>query len=170
MATEDARFFQHEGVDWTQVEQAALESARTGKRLRGASTISQQLAKNLYLSERRSPVRKLRELWITRRLEENLTKERLLAIYLNSVEWGDGIFGAQAAAQRWYGKTAAHLSIAEAASLVAMLPNPRRIGPRDRREWRLRTEHVLKRLTDEGKITARAAKDAERELNAMGLQ
>jgi monofunctional biosynthetic peptidoglycan transglycosylase len=167
IASEDARFFQHEGVDWREMQAAVKQSAQTGTRLRGASTLTQQLAKNLFLSERRSPVRKLKELWIARKLEESLTKERLLALYLNSVEWGDGVFGAEAAAQVWFGKTAKALSLGEAAALVAMLPNPRHIGPSAHEEWRTRTARVLKRLTDEGKVTRQAAAQAKDELDRM---
>lgn len=167
VASEDARFFTHEGVDWKEMEAAVKESARTGKRLRGASTLTQQLAKNLYLSERRSPVRKLKELWITRQLEAQLSKERLIAIYLNSVEWGDGVFGAEAASQVWFGKPAKKLDLGEAAALVAMLPNPRRIGPNSYEEWHRRTARVMKRLVAEGKVTRKAADQATAQLDAM---
>ena len=167
VASEDARFFQHEGVDWREVQAAVKQSAETGARLRGASTLTQQLAKNLFLSERRSPLRKLKELWITRALESAHSKERLLALYLNSVEWGDGVFGAEAAAEVWFGKTARTVSLGEAAALVAMLPNPRRIGPSAHEEWQKRTDRVLRRLTAEGKVTRQAAAQAAGELARM---
>lgn len=167
IASEDARFFQHEGVDWSEMEAAVKQSVKTGTRLRGASTLTQQLAKNLFLSERRSPLRKLKELWIARKLEQMHSKERLLALYLNSVEWGDGVFGAEAAAQVWFGKAAKAVSLGEAAALVAMLPNPRRIGPSAHEEWQRRTERVLKRLTAEGKATPKAAAQAADELARM---
>lgn len=167
VASEDARFFKHEGVDWKEMEAAVKESAKTGRRLRGASTLTQQLAKNLFLSERRSPVRKLQELWITRKLEQHLSKDRLLAVYLNSVEWGDGVFGVEAASQVWFGKSASDVTLGEAAALVAMLPNPRRIGPGAYDEWHRRTARVLKRLLAEGKVTRQAAAKASEELERM---
>lgn len=167
VASEDARFFSHEGVDWREMKAAVEQSAKEGTRLRGASTLTQQLAKNLYLSERRSPVRKLKELWITRDLEQAHSKERLLALYLNSVEWGDGVFGVQAASRVWFGKRASEVTLGEAAALVAMLPNPRRIGPSAHESWKKRTDRVLRRLTAEGKVTQKAADQAAAELARM---
>lgn len=167
IASEDARFFEHQGIDWRELWAAVGQSVQQGARLRGASTLTQQLAKNLFLSERRSPWRKLKELWIARALERALGKERLLALYLNSVEWGDGVFGAEAAAQVWFGKAASALTLGEAAALVAMLPNPRRIGPAAHEAWQQRTDRVLRRLTAEGKVSRRAAAQAAGELARM---
>ena len=130
LASEDQKFFGHEGVDWDAVEKA-IEEDRSGCRFaRGGSTITQQLAKNLYFTTHRSLVRKLREVIVARWLEEELGKKRILELYLNVIEWGDGIYGAQAAAQRYYGKPASALDEVEAAGLAAMIPNPRRIHPR----------------------------------------
>jgi len=116
---EDYNFYRHDGVDWDAVE-AALED---GMQV-GASTITQQLAKNLYLSPDRSLRRKVREMFIAWKLEDALTKQRILELYLNVVEWGDGVFGAEAAARRWYGVPAMQLRPAQAARLAIALPNP----------------------------------------------
>jgi len=129
LSSEDQRFFGHEGVDWDAVQQSLEKDLQKGRFVRGGSTITQQLAKNLYLGTRKTPVRKLRELVVARWLEEDLDKRRILALYLNVIEWGDGIYGAEAAARRWYGKPAAALSEQEAAGLAAMIPNPRRLNP-----------------------------------------
>ena len=96
---------------------------------RGGSTITQQLAKNLYFGTEKSPTRKLRELIVTRWIEDDLTKRRILELYLNVIEWGDGLYGAEAAARRYYGKAASDVDANEAAGLAAMIPNPRRINP-----------------------------------------
>ncbi len=125
VAAEDAKFWQHEGVDWDALE-GVVEKTWETKTLkgRGGSTITQQLAKNLYLSPSRSLIRKLRELFIARRLEATLSKDRILELYVNVAEWGDGVFGAQAAARKWYRTSASRLSPAQAARLAVALPNP----------------------------------------------
>jgi monofunctional biosynthetic peptidoglycan transglycosylase len=120
---EDGNFYTHDGVDWNAV-QHAVETNLDGGRTIGGSTITQQLAKNLYLSPKRSLLRKLREMLIAFSLEDHLTKTRILELYLNVVEWGDGVFGAEAAARHWFGHSAASLSPAEAARLAIALPNP----------------------------------------------
>ncbi|HCF59826.1 MAG TPA: monofunctional biosynthetic peptidoglycan transglycosylase [Myxococcales bacterium] len=149
VASEDARFFEHEGFDLRQVHAALRASVLEGKRLRGASTLTQQLAKNLYLSESRSVLRKLKELWIAWRMERTLSKRRILELYLNVVEWGDGVFGIEAAARAHLKKSASQVDLAEAAALVAMLPNPHRIGPRNPRVLHRRALHVLERVENE---------------------
>jgi monofunctional glycosyltransferase len=129
VAGEDARFYEHSGVDWEAVR-GALEKDWESRNLRhGASTITQQLAKNLYLSPRRTPWRKLREWAIARRLEAGLTKRRILELYLNVVELGPRTFGAEAAARRYFGKSASDLSDLEAATLAAVIPSPRIYDP-----------------------------------------
>jgi monofunctional biosynthetic peptidoglycan transglycosylase len=127
LAGEDTRFFEHDGFDYEAIRDAAEENWEQKKIVRGASTITQQLAKNLYLSESRDPFRKIREAMITRSLESNLTKWRILEIYLNVIEWGDGIYGVEAAAQTYFGTSAARLSASQAAYLSAMIPNPRTV-------------------------------------------
>jgi monofunctional biosynthetic peptidoglycan transglycosylase len=130
LAAEDQKFFGHEGVDWDAVKETVEANRKAGRFARGGSTITQQLAKNLYFGTAKTPQRKIRELIVARWLEQELTKRRILELYLNVIEWGDGIYGAEAAARAWMGKPAAALEPAEAASLAAMIPNPRRINPR----------------------------------------
>jgi monofunctional biosynthetic peptidoglycan transglycosylase len=129
VAAEDASFFIHEGFDWEGIRDAAIENLEAGELKRGGSTITQQLAKNLYLSSERSLFRKAREALITRAIEHRLTKERILELYLNVAEWGRGIYGAEAAARHHFGKSADVLTAEEAAWLAAMLPSPRRYDP-----------------------------------------
>jgi len=124
VASEDAKFWTHEGVDWDAMEQVAKETWEKKSMGRGGSAITQQLAKDLYLSPSTNPVRELREFFIARRLENEVSKERILEIYLNIAEWGDGVFGAEAAAQKWFGISASQLSPAQAARLAVALPNP----------------------------------------------
>jgi len=128
LVAEDLSFFSHTGFDTHEIRVAAKE-AMQGKRVRGASTITQQLAKNLWLSASRSPTRKLREIVLTRQLEKNLSKNRIFDIYLNVVEFGPGIYGAEAAARHYYGVAAADLGPEQAASLAASLPRPSRWHP-----------------------------------------
>ena len=129
VAGEDASFFTHEGFDWEGIKDAALYNLEAGKLKRGGSTITQQLAKNLYLSSERSLLRKAREALITRSLEQHLPKERILELYLNVVEWGQGIYGAEAAARHHFKKSSRDLTADEAAWLAAILPSPRRYDP-----------------------------------------
>ena len=128
LAAEDARFYTHHGFDLVEIE-AALDRKARGGRLRGASTITQQVAKNLFLWEGRSYLRKGLEAWCTVALEVVVPKDRILDLYLNLAEWGDGTFGAEAAAQRWFGTSAKGLSGGQAARLAAVLPAPRRWRP-----------------------------------------
>jgi monofunctional biosynthetic peptidoglycan transglycosylase len=123
--SEDGRFYQHEGFDWDAIMEAAELDWEEGSFRRGGSTISQQLAKNLFLSSRKNPLRKIKEMLITWLMEKKLTKRRILEIYLNWVEWGEGIYGAEAAAQRYFSKSAGELTRPEAAFLAAILPAPR---------------------------------------------
>jgi len=129
VAAEDSSFFTHEGFDWEGIKKAAQYNLEAGEFKRGGSTITQQLAKNLYLSSERSLLRKAREALITRSLEQHLTKERILELYLNVVEWGQGIYGAEAAARHHFKKSAHDLTADEAAWLAAILPSPRRYDP-----------------------------------------
>lgn len=128
LAAEDDRFYLHRGFDLREIEQA-LERSRAGGRLRGASTITQQVAKNLFLWEGRSFVRKGIEAYLTVVLEIGLPKERILDLYLNLAEWGDGVFGAEMAARTHFRKSARNLTRDEAARLAAILPAPRRWSP-----------------------------------------
>lgn len=125
IAAEDANFSGHEGIDWQAMQKAWEKNTRRGKVVAGGSTITQQLAKNLFLSGDRSYVRKAQELTITYMLEFLMGKERIFEIYLNVVELGNGVFGAEAAARHYYGVSAAQLGPEQAARLAVMLPNPR---------------------------------------------
>ena len=129
LAAEDSAFWQHDGIDVEQLRVAVQQAIDKGVMPRGASTLTQQLAKNLYLSPSRDPLRKLRELIITRRLEAALSKQRIFEIYLNVVEWGDGVWGAEAAARHYFGVPASALSRQQAALLAGALINPRRYNP-----------------------------------------
>jgi len=127
LAGEDSNFFNHQGFDKEQIQKAIEKDWQEGRFVRGASTISQQLAKNLYLSESKNPLRKVKEALITRCLEKNLSKRRILEIYLNVIEWGDGVYGAEAASRYYFGRPASQLSAADAAFLAAIIPNPRTV-------------------------------------------
>ncbi len=165
LISEDARFFQHEGVDLKETR-IALEQAWDRKELgRGASTLTQQLAKNLWLSNDRSLVRKLKEMILARRLEDQLTKSRILTLYLNVAEWGDGVYGIEAGARRWFGVSAAELSVAQGAILAAMLPAPRTWTPESGSQRLLtRAQRIVDRLEQHGRITPEAAAFARNEV------
>jgi monofunctional biosynthetic peptidoglycan transglycosylase len=126
VAAEDAKFLDHEGFDWEAIQKAMVKNESRGKVVAGASTISQQLAKNLFLSGSRSWLRKAQEAAITWMMERTLSKRRILEIYLNVAEWGEGVFGAEAAARHHFGVSASGLGPREAAYLAAILPSPRR--------------------------------------------
>lgn len=147
IVSEDARFVEHEGFDWEGIQKAYEKNMLRGKIVAGGSTISQQLAKNLFLSTRRTPWRKLEEAAITLMLEAVMDKRRIFEIYLNVIEWGNGVFGAQAAARYYYHVNAAQLSPAQAAKLAAMVPNPRFYDRnREARGLLRKTEIILERL------------------------
>jgi monofunctional biosynthetic peptidoglycan transglycosylase len=126
VAAEDARFLDHEGFDWEAIQKAMAKNERRGKVVAGASTISQQLSKNLFLSGSRSWIRKGQEAAITWMLERTMSKRRILELYLNLAEWGEGVFGAEAAARYHFGAAAAALTPEQSAYLAAILPSPRR--------------------------------------------
>jgi monofunctional biosynthetic peptidoglycan transglycosylase len=126
---EDDKFWSHEGFDYEAMQKAIEKDIKKRKFALGGSTISQQLAKNLYLTPSKNPVRKIKEAILTWRLERNLSKRRIIELYLNCVEWGDGLFGIKAAARRYFGKDVSELTAQEAARLAAVLPNPRRYDP-----------------------------------------
>ena len=126
IAAEDAKFLEHEGFDWEGIAKAREKNQRKGRVVAGGSTITQQLAKNLFLSPSKSYARKAQEAIIALMLEAFLPKQRILELYLNVIEWGNGVFGAEAAAKRYFGTSAAQLSAEQAARLAAMIPSPRR--------------------------------------------
>jgi monofunctional biosynthetic peptidoglycan transglycosylase len=128
IAAEDANFAEHEGVDWEALQKAYEKNSKKGKVVSGGSTITQQLAKNLFLSGQRSYLRKAQEMVLTYMLEAVMSKRRIFEIYLNVVEWGNGVFGCEAASRKYYAAPASALGPAEAAKLAVMLPNPRYYG------------------------------------------
>ncbi|MEW5734180.1 MAG: monofunctional biosynthetic peptidoglycan transglycosylase [Thermodesulfobacteriota bacterium] len=125
VASEDAKFLEHEGFDWEAMQDAWEKNRKKGRIVAGGSTISQQLAKNLFLSSSRSKIRKAEEAVITVMIEQVLSKKRILEIYMNVVEWGDGVFGIEAAARHYYNKSAGKLTTSQAARLASMLPRPK---------------------------------------------
>jgi len=147
LVAEDDAFWQHDGVDVEQLRKSIESNLEKGKIARGGSTITQQLAKNLYLSPSKSPIRKLREFLIARKLEAALSKRRILEIYLNVIEWGDGIYGADAAARRYFGKSAGALNPEEAALMAGAIINPRVHNPaHPTARLRVRQQIILKRM------------------------
>ncbi|MBY0572873.1 MAG: monofunctional biosynthetic peptidoglycan transglycosylase [Undibacterium sp.] len=148
IASEDDGFSEHEGVDWEAMQKAYDKNKRKGKVVSGGSTITQQLAKNLFLSGERSYLRKGEELIITYMLEACMDKERIFEIYLNVVEWGVGVFGAEAAAQHYYGVHAGALSPLQAARLAVMLPKPRYYDKNKNSAYlQKRSEVILRRMS-----------------------
>lgn len=131
LVAEDARFFTHEGFDWNEIRHSAQKNLKSKKIVRGGSTITQQLAKNLWLSTAQTPWRKFEEMILAVRLERDLSKRRILELYLNTIEWGDGVYGAEAAARHWFGVSAGSLDPAQAIRLAAVIINPRRYSPVD---------------------------------------
>ena len=125
IAAEDAKFIDHEGFDWEGIEKAYEKNKRRKKIVAGGSTISQQLAKNLFLSNQRTPWRKIEETMITLMLETILSKKRILEIYLNVIEWGNNVYGIEAASQRYYSAHAKELTSFQSAKLASMIPNPK---------------------------------------------
>jgi monofunctional biosynthetic peptidoglycan transglycosylase len=147
LVAEDDAFFQHEGVDFEQLQESLEVDWARGSFTRGASTITQQLAKNLYLSPSKNPLRKLRELVIARRLEAELKKARILEIYLNVIEWGDGVWGVEAASQTYFHRPASTLGPSESALLAGAIINPRLLNPaRPTQRLIRRQQLILKRM------------------------
>lgn len=151
LVSEDASFFSHPGVDVQELTEAMKKDWETMSFRRGGSTITMQLAKNLYLNPSKNPVRKLKEIIIAWQLEQVLSKRRIFEIYLNVVEWGRNVYGAEAAARHYFGKSAANLDTLEAATLAARLPSPR--NPRDE-SLLYRRNLILSRLVTVGYIGA----------------
>jgi monofunctional biosynthetic peptidoglycan transglycosylase len=150
LVAEDDAFWQHQGVDYQQLQESLQKDWALGRFARGGSTITQQLAKNLYLSPSKDPMRKLRELLIARRLEAELKKARILEIYLNVIEWGDGIYGAEAAARSYFSSRASDLTPGQAALLAAAIINPRRLNPaRPSRGLVRRQQLILRRMGEQ---------------------
>jgi monofunctional biosynthetic peptidoglycan transglycosylase len=162
LISEDAAFFSHKGVDLNELKEALKTDWDTMSFKRGGSTITMQLAKNLYLSPSKNPLRKAWEIVIAWQLEQALSKRRIFEIYLNVVEFGRNVYGAEAAARHYFGKSAANLSVLEAATLAALLPSPR--SSRERNILRRRNS-ILRRLALTGHIT----KDEQSRLSGTAL-
>jgi monofunctional glycosyltransferase len=153
LVSEDSAFYDHKGVDVDGLEEALRRNWKERRFAMGGSTITQQLAKNLYLSPSKNPYRKLKEYLIARSLERNLSKKRILEIYLNVVEYGERVYGAEAAARHYFGKPASSLTPSEAALLAGALPNPRVMNPGDpNRRLRARQKIILSRMTRWGGV------------------
>ncbi|MGD2098909.1 MAG: monofunctional biosynthetic peptidoglycan transglycosylase [Desulfobacterales bacterium] len=133
--TEDASFYQHKGIDFAELKAAIKKNWQKGEYARGASTITQQLAKNLYLSTDKSIIRKIKELLITLRLEKDLSKKRIFELYLNVIEWGPGIFGVEMAAEHYFSKPVGQLTLEEIVRMVAVIPRPLAINPTENSDW-----------------------------------
>ena len=147
LVAEDDKFVDHEGFDWEGIQKAREKNQKKGKVVAGGSTISQQLAKNLFLSGERSLFRKTEEAIITVMMEWMMEKERILELYLNLIEWGDGVFGAEAAARHYFGVGAGQLSVEQAAKLAAMVPRPRFYDRNRNAPWLLKkTQIILERM------------------------
>jgi len=131
LIAEDDAFYAHDGLDWNEIRASARRDLAAGRIVRGGSTITQQLAKNLWLGSARTPLRKLEEMLLALRLERALGKKRIFELYLNEIEWGDGIFGVEAAANRWFHCSAAVLGPRQSVRLAAVIINPRRFSPID---------------------------------------
>jgi len=154
LVAEDAAFFSHSGVDFAEVREAVKADWRKKGFARGASTITMQLCKNLYLSTAKSPSRKLSEFFLARRMDAVLSKTRILELYLNYIEWGDGIFGCQAASQAYFGRDASDLNPEQAVRLAAIIINPRRWGPyTDTKRMDRRRRLIAERMYDAGYLT-----------------
>lgn len=153
IVAEDAAFWVHNGVDWDEMRNALHQNWEEKRIVRGASTITQQTAKNLFLSPHRNLYRKIKEFFIARELEKHLSKRRILEIYLNSIEFGRGIFGIYSASQYYFGKSPGELTLSEMVRLAAIIPAPLRLSPtRPNRELRWRSFVILRRLYKHGFI------------------
>jgi monofunctional glycosyltransferase len=150
IVAEDGSFYEHGGIDWFEVQESLEKNLEEGRAARGASTITQQLAKNLFLSTSKDPLRKLREVIITLLMERTLEKRRILELYVNLIEWGPGVFGIEAASRTYFGKSASQLSLDEASRLAAVIPSPLRHRPDTDSRYVLRRKAIVL-----GRLTAR---------------
>lgn len=165
IVSEDASFYFHEGFDWEGIKEAMLHNVESGKLARGGSTLTQQLAKNLYLSSDKTLLRKANEALITYALERSLTKKRILELYLNVVEWGKGVYGAEAAARHHFGKHAGDLSPEEAALLAAVLPSPRTYDPLTvTRYLSVRQQQILRLVNERQGMKSLTGNDGDRRI------
>jgi monofunctional biosynthetic peptidoglycan transglycosylase len=143
LISEDDKFWRHEGFDYEAIQKAIEKDIKAGRLRYGGSTISQQLARNLYLSPPKNLFRKVREAIITWRMEKTLSKKRILELYLNVVEWGEGIFGAEAASRHYFGKPSSALTAEESVRLAAVLPNPRKYDPTGNQQYVINRSNLI---------------------------
>ncbi len=168
LISEDARFFGHEGIDWEATRQAAEHDLARGHFARGGSTITQQLAKNLWLGTEKSLLRKVKEAVLAWKLERALSKRRILALYFNVVEWGNGVFGIEAGARARFGVGAADLSVAQGVVMASMLPAPRRVDLGEPSTWiKRRSRRLLDRMLQAGRLSAEEHQHASAELERI---
>ena len=164
VTAEDEMFYHHSGIDWAQVRVAMKTNWQKRRFAYGGSTITQQLARNLYLSPSKNPLRKIKEALIARRLEKKLGKRRILELYLNAAEWGGGIFGAEAAANVYFGKPASELTPEEAVALASIMPSPRKWSPtKPGRKLARRQDNILMRMRRSGYLTPEAEEELAQE-------
>lgn len=153
VVAEDGTFWSHSGFDWFELKESLRRNFSEGRAARGASTITQQLVKNLFLSSSKNPLRKLREWILTFSMERTLTKSRILEIYLNVIEWGDGVYGIEAASQLYFNKSASDLTRDEATRLAAIIPSPKRHGANEDSQYvARRAQVILQRMKARGMI------------------
>jgi monofunctional biosynthetic peptidoglycan transglycosylase len=166
IVSEDAAFYEHDGIDYYELKEAFKRNLEKGKKSRGGSTITQQLAKNLFLSTEKSYYRKLKEFFIAKKLEKHLTKNRIFHLYLNIIELGNGIFGVEAASKYYFNKSVRHLSLVEIVRLAAVLPKPLRVTPLSNSGYlKWRAKLLLDRLKKYRCITDAEHKQALMEFN-----
>jgi monofunctional biosynthetic peptidoglycan transglycosylase len=152
IVAEDDTFFQHQGINYRETWNALKADLEKKRYARGGSTITQQLAKNVFLSKEKTLARKIKEYFLAHEIEQRLPKKKILELYLNEVEWGDGVYGAEAASRIYFGKPASQLEIQEAALLAAMLPNPKYLNPMVRLERVKKRQHRILRLMYANKL------------------
>ena len=157
LVAEDGAFYQHKGIDWFEIRAAFERDLKEKRFAYGGSTITQQVARNMFLSPSKNPLRKVKEMLVAKQLERSLSKRRIFELYLNIAEWGDGIYGAEAAAQAYFGKSAAELSPDEAVAMAVVLPSPRRHSPAKKGRYVERNmSRVLRRMKASGYMTEEA--------------
>ena len=170
LIAEDDKFWKHEGFDYEAIQKAIEKDLKAKKFKFGGSTITQQLARNLYLSPEKSVVRKFSEAIITWRMEKTFSKKRILELYLNVVEWGDGIFGAEAASQHYYGKPSSELTPEEAARLASVLPNPRKYNPVGDQRYVINRSNLIHSIMVQRGIVVPEYQEAVGESEPSGLK
>ena len=170
LSTEDPNFFGHEGLDWDAIKESIETNIARHEFARGGSTNTQQLAKNVFFSTHKSLIRKAREAVVATWMERDLSKKRIIEIYLNVIEWGDGIYGCETAAQRYYGVSCGALDAEQAAGLAAMIPSPRRINPKTNPRLHARaTERALRLMRWAGYLK-RDIRDMGREVEKIEIE